>query len=122
MSVGGCASNLTPQDNQILRRAQLRGQLAKERKGISVTLVQPYEFEENVSQIEQSVSELFDLLNANVSATVCARVKSRLLHLENRINLSIYSDKEKLEVIDDLNTQLLTLQGMLIEHSETQLK
>ncbi|KAK4880662.1 hypothetical protein RN001_008808 [Aquatica leii] len=115
---------LQPQDNQMLRRAQLRGQLRKERNGPSVSLIQPYDdYEKNVSQIEESLTDLWDLLNSeNVTSLVCTRVNTRLLHLENRINLLKPSGKEQISKKNDFNTQLLTLQGLLIEHSESQIE
>ncbi|KAK4877455.1 hypothetical protein RN001_009961 [Aquatica leii] len=115
---------LQPQDNQMLRRAQLRGQLRKERNEPSVSFIQPYDdYEKNVSQIEESLTDLWDLLNSeNVTSLVCTRVNTRLLHLENRINLLKPSGKEQISKKNDFNTQLLTLQGLLIEHSESQIE
>ncbi|KAK4877578.1 hypothetical protein RN001_010084 [Aquatica leii] len=115
---------LQPQDNQMLRRAQLRQQLRKERNGPSVSFIQPYDdYEKNVSQIEESLTDLWDLLNSeNVTSLVCTRVNTRLLHLENRINLLKPSGKEQISKKNDFNTQLLTLQGLLIEHSESQIE
>ncbi|KAK4880697.1 hypothetical protein RN001_008843 [Aquatica leii] len=115
---------LQPQDNQMLRRAQLRGQLRKERNGPSVSFIQPYDdYEKNVSQIEESLTDLWDLLNSeNVTSLVCTRVNTRLLYLENRINLLKPSGKEQISKKNDFNTQLLTLQGLLIEHSESQIE
>ncbi|KAK4881420.1 hypothetical protein RN001_004739 [Aquatica leii] len=105
-------------------RAQLRGQLRKERNESSVSFIQPYDdYEKNVSQIEESLTDLWDLLNSeNVTSLVCTRVNTRLLHLENRINLLKPSGKEQISKKNDFNTQLLTLQGLLIEHSESQIE
>lgn len=110
-----------PAKNDSLQRAQLRAILANEKEVASKKLVQPYDFDTNVSEIQNSISELQKIVaDGSPTHKDCLRVQSRIAHLNARLALlaKTATDKEQKDVVAGFLSDVLAVQGMILSHVE----
>ncbi|KAF5298779.1 hypothetical protein FQR65_LT09648 [Abscondita terminalis] len=115
---------ISPQTTQELRRTQLRGALAKEKVSSPVSFVVSLDSETNISEIKETINDLRKLLlsdggaSAAPTATDCCRIRSRLLHLSNPIDLLPSSDVEDKSVVSGFVFELMLFEGLLLERTD----
>lgn len=115
---------IEPESTQILRRAQLRGVLAKEREGIKFSEENKFTFDTEVQEIEITLDNLMTLVSREdyeFTDLEIRRVESRLFHVQRRCTfLKPTSESEKSKV-KELDTTLLIISGFLIELKDNSL-
>lgn len=112
---------ITPERTQILRRAQLRGALAKEKKGFQFPAHDNFEFDDEVKQIQITLSNLTKLVTDEghrFTDVEIRRVESRLIHVQHRISfLKPISESEKNQV-GEIEAEILIISGFLVEFKD----
>lgn len=114
---------IIPARNEQLQRAQLRAILVNELETANKKFVQPFEFNVNVEEIKTSIAELETIVGDETktpSLKDCARVQSRIIHLNGRLALLLKSsaDKEEKDVVGSLSSDVLAMQGLLLSRVE----
>lgn len=110
--------DVVPKDKVELRRAQLRGVLAKDYKPSK----SPFEFAEDIAEIKISITELMTVLEDSdlvLDKLSQRRITSRLAHLENRLFLLKANDADEEKIKAEVESDFCMLQGLLFykEHS-----
>ncbi|KAF5280849.1 hypothetical protein FQA39_LY17942 [Lamprigera yunnana] len=101
--------------NQDARRMQLRAFLKREKLSKPIALIQPFDWDKNISEITESIKDLeFSLTEKDIRS---AHIQSRLMHLDNRLTLLNPSveNEDQTSLKEDLYGQFLVLEGMLDE-------
>lgn len=113
-----------PENNQLLRRAQLRAALKRERSGSVYTLQSVMNFKEESEEIETTLSELMHMLvgeDVSLSSTEIRRANSRLMHVEQRCSRLKPVGDEQADTLANFEAQLLVISGLLIEQQDNSL-
>lgn len=111
-----------PYDNQVLRRAQLRGLVSKEKRGLTIVHASPFEFEIDIKGIKESIDDINTVLGENkplLAVPACLRLNSRLLHLYHRIDLLKTANDMQKSIKSDLCDAVTLLEGYLDEQNDT---
>lgn len=109
---------IEPKENQMLRRAQLRGILAKERDGITIPVIKKFPFVSEADEIEVTLNSLLSLVSGEdriLADSEIRRIESRLVHVQRRCSLlhpETDLEREKFELFE---SHLLIISGFLIE-------
>ncbi|KAF5301420.1 hypothetical protein FQA39_LY02149 [Lamprigera yunnana] len=104
--------------NQDARRMQLRALLKREKLSKPIALIQPFDWDKNISEITESIKDLeFSLTAKDIRS---AQIQSRLMHLDNRLTLlnPPVENADQTSLKQDLYGQFLVLEGMLDETME----
>ncbi|KAF5281062.1 hypothetical protein FQA39_LY17904 [Lamprigera yunnana] len=103
-----------------LRLAQLRGALAGEKSVTYVHGIQPTNAKDNIAEIEETIEDIQNLLiyddpSKAPSVNDCRRVKSRLIHLSNRLNLFPITDDNSSEMKEKFLSIQMLFEVLLLE-------
>lgn len=112
---------IEPKANQMLRRAQFRGILAKEREGKSYPTLGPFPFDEEAIEIEVTIKELIEMFSVDhvsLNDAELRRVTSRLRHVERRCSLLVAQKESDKEKMASFESHLLILTGLVLEHQD----
>ncbi|KAF5300617.1 hypothetical protein FQA39_LY11078 [Lamprigera yunnana] len=96
--------------NQDAHRMQLRALLKREKLSKPIAIIQPFDWDKNISEITQSIKDLeFSLTEKDIRS---AHIQSRLMHLDNRLTLLNPSAENAYQTSfkEDLYGQFLVLE------------
>lgn len=115
---------INPGDNQIIRRSQLRQAL---KKSDIIPNIQPCSWEENISQISDSINDINDFFhikeNSRLKKIDILRLETRISHLNNRMNLlNEDNDPDKCDIKEQLFSEIGILYELMNEIVEDQNK
>lgn len=109
---------IAPKENQTLRRAQLRGALAKEREGIKYEFSGNFTFDIEAAELQNTLKSLLNLVSDNdhvFTNLEIRRAQSRLIHAQRRCSFLCPTTDLERETVDSLESYLLIISGFLIE-------
>lgn len=116
---------IEPKANQTLRRAQLRGVLARERTGHIFPFPSTFTFSNEAKEIEVTLNELLSMSsveeNIVLSGLELRRLESRLNHVQRRCSLLSPIDDLEKEKLTHFDSLLLIISGFLIELKDNSL-